>query len=394
MKAILKISRRNLMKGTAAAAGVAVAGFPVAAQQAGNKLPAYVDWKEPDALIVHSDNTLETKREAFGASPVTPVDRLYIRNNIAPPPDSIVADRDGWAVSIEGVANPRSITVGELKTLGVEVLPMVLECSGNGRAFYEHETGGTQWRVGAVGNVFWTGVPLRKVIEAMGGVSQGANFITATGGEDIPEGVDALDIIVERSIPVDVQDTILLAWDLNGAPMPLAHGGPLRMIVPGFTGVNNVKYVKKIAFTADESPARIQQSRYRLAPLGEKGGPQYPSVWQMGVKSFVTGPLESRAAGMVQIIGIAYGGANAVQSVEVSVDGGNTWEKAEFAGPDLGRYAWSPFILAKELKPGTHTLFSRATDSEGNAQPEAPEPNASGYSHNGWRAHGVEVTVS
>jgi DMSO/TMAO reductase YedYZ molybdopterin-dependent catalytic subunit len=394
MSATLRITRRNLMKGTAAAAGVAVTGLPAGAQETGNKLPGYVDWKDADALIVHSDNTVETTRAAIGAAPVTPTDRLYIRNNIAPPPDSIVADRDAWSVEFEGVKEPRSITVGELKTMGLETVPMVLECSGNGRAFFEHETSGTQWRVGAAGNVFWTGVPLRKVIEALGGVADGAQYITSTGGEELPQEVDRLDVLVERSVPVDVQDNVLLAWDLNGEPIPLAHGGPLRVIVPGFTGVNNVKYVKKIALTPEQSPARIQQSRYRLVPLGEESGPQHPSVWQMQVKSFVTAPLEKSKAGTTQISGVAYGGINAVSSVEVSVDGGKTWEKAEFAGPEIGRYAWRPFVLSKDLEPGTYMIMSRATDSEGNTQPEAPEPNRSGYTHNGWRAHGVEVTVS
>ncbi len=374
----IDLKRRYLMAGTVAATGLLASGVSVSAQD--NPLPDYVDWKEPEAMIVHSNNTLETRRDAFGTSIVTPEDKLYIRNNVSPPDASILDDRDGWEVAIEGVAEPRTLTVGELKTMGVDTVTMVLQCSGNGRAYFEHAPSGTPWQVGAAGNVMWTGVPLRAVVEALGGPADGANFITGTGGEVIPEGLDANDVMVERSVPIDVLDTVLLAWDINGEPISLAHGGPLRMIVPGFTGVNNIKYVKTVALTAEETQAAIQRTRYRLQPVGESGGPEHPSVWQMNVKSFVTG--------------VAFGGINAVASVEVSVDGGATWQAAEFIGPDMGRYAWRTFALPADLPAGSHMIVSRATDSEGNVQPEEFEPNEPGYNHNGWRAHGVEITVS
>jgi sulfite oxidase len=386
------LKRRYLLAGTAAATGLIASGIQVRAQD--NPLPAYVDWKDADAVIVHSNNTLETRREAFRTSLITPEDKLYIRNNVSPPDASVLDDRDAWEVSIEGVAEPRTLTVGELKTMGVDTVTMVLQCSGNGRAYFEHSPSGTPWQVGASGNVMWTGVPLRKVVEALGGAADGAVYVTGTGGETIPEGLEANDILVERSVPIETLDTILLAWDLNGEPISLAHGGPLRMIVPGYTGVNNIKYVKTVALTAEESPAAIQQTRYRLQPVGESGGPEHPSVWEMNVKSFVTAPLETAAAGMTQITGVAFGGINAVESVEVSVDGGETWQAAEFIGPDMGRYAWRTFALSTELAAGTHLIVSRATDSEGNVQPEEFEPNDAGYNHNGWRAHGVEVTVA
>lgn len=396
MTEIINLQRRYLLAGTAATAvtaGALASGVRVHASE-GVELPEYVNWKEPDALIVHSDNTLETKRSAFGTASITQEDRLYIRNNVSPPPASILDDRDAWEVSIEGVANPQTLTVGELKSMGIETVTMVLQCSGNGRAYFEHEPSGTPWQVGAAGNVMWTGVPLRTVVDALGGPAEGAQFVTGTGGEEIPEGIDPLSVLVERSVPLEALDDILLAWDLNGEPISLAHGGPLRMIVPGYTGVNNVKYVNRVALTDEESPARIQQTRYRLQPVGEEGGPQWPSVWKMEVKSWITGPLESRAAGMTQVTGVAFGGANAVDSVEVSVDGGETWHEAEFIGPDLGRFAWRPFVLPIELEPGSYTLVSRATDSEGNSQPEEFEPNQPGYSHNGWRAPAVEITIT
>ena len=373
------------------AAGV-LAGLPAQAQDA-KPLPDYVSFKDPDAVIVHSNNTLETKRSAFGTAALTPEEDLYIRNNISPPSEDVVADRDAWQVEISGVGEPKTLTVGELKTMGVQTVAMVLQCSGNGRAYFEHKPSGTPWQVGAAGCVMWTGVPLKTVVEAMGGAASGAKFITGTGGETLPDGVDPKTVVVERSVPITALDDAMLAWDINGKPISLAHGGPLRLIVPGYTGVNNVKYIKSVALTESETDALIQASRYRVQPVGEKGSPKWPSVLEMNVKSWITGPLEGRGAGMAQVTGVAFGGINAVASVEVSADGGKTWQAAEFIGPDLGRFAWRPFAAAVELAAGTHLLVSRATDSEGNVQPEEFEPNEPGYNHNGWRAPGVEITV-
>lgn len=389
----IDLRRRALLASSTAAiaaAGIGIRPAPALAQDAA--LPDYVSFKVADAVIVHSDNTIETRREAFGAGLITPEDKLYIRNNVAPPGEEIVADRDAWEVTIEGVAEPRTLSVAELKTMGLDTVAMVLQCSGNGRGYFEHTPSGTPWQVGAAGNVIWTGVPLAVVVEALGGVADGARFITGTGGETLPEGIDPKDIIVERSVPVATLDTVLLAWELNGAPISLAHGGPLRMIVPGFTGVNNIKYVRRVAFTEAETDALIQASRYRLQPIGEEGGPEHPSVWEMNVKSWINAPLEGGAAGMKQITGVAFGGINAVESVEVSADDGETWAAAEFVGPDLGRYAWRTFVLPIELAPGAHRLVSRATDSAGTQQPREPELNEPGYNHNGWRAPGVEIT--
>lgn len=364
----IDLRRRHLLAGTAGAAALVASGVRVSAQEAdAGPLPEYVEFKDADALIIHSNNTIETKRDVFGVQPITSEHQLYVRNNVTPPDESIVADRDAWEVSIEGVANPGSVTVGDLKRMGVETVAMVLQCSGNGRAFFEHETSGTQWQTGAAGCVMWTGVPLRTVVENMGGVVDGAQFVTGTGGEEIPEGLNASDVIVERSVPLDALDNILLAWDMNGEPISLAHGGPLRMIVPGFTGVNNVKYIKRVAMTEVETDALIQRQRYRLVPLGESGSPEYPSVWQMEVKSWITGPLEAAASGMHQITGLAFGGINAVDSVEVSLDDGETWEAAEFVGPTSAgthgapsclRKIWRPAAIGSSAEPPTAKAIS------------------------------------
>jgi DMSO/TMAO reductase YedYZ molybdopterin-dependent catalytic subunit len=402
------LSRRRMLaagSGALAAAGLTgasrvvaqtAAPAPAAAPQS-KPLPAYVAWKDADSLIVHSPNTVETKWSAFGSSLITPADRLYIRNNLAPPDVSIVANREAWQLALEGVKQPRTLTVADLKSLGVDALPMVLQCSGNGRALFNDKASGTQWKVGAAGLVIWGGVPLRAVADALGGVAPGMRFVTGTGGEIIPAGIDPKSVIVERSVPISALEDAMLAWEMNGEPIPHAHGGPLRLIVPGYSGVNNVKYIKKLAFTRDESGATIQQTRYRIVPPGGKGNPSLPAVWTMGTKSWINSPAPGQGPlrpGWVQIHGVAMGGMNAARRVEVSIDGGKTWRDAAFFGPNLGRYAWRQFVLQAQLRPGTHQLASRATDTQGNVQEEATPFNASGYLNAGWRAHMVQVTVA
>jgi hypothetical protein len=131
-----------------------------------------------------------------------------------------------------------------------------------------------------------------------------------------------------------------------------------------------------------------------MRPVGVKGAPDQPSMWEMNIKSFITGPTETASAGKLQITGVAFGGVKAVSKVEVSTDGGKSWTEAAFIGPDLGRFAWRPFVLEAELPAGKYTIASRATDADGNTQPEDVEPNERGYAHNGWKDPAVDVTVS
>jgi sulfite oxidase len=398
------LPRRHLLAGSAAAlaaAGLASFHRGAAAQAAtapaARPLPPYASWKDANSLIVHSSSTIETRRSAFGSSVVTPAEQLYVRNNLPAPDAAILADRDAWSVAIAGVKNPRALTVRELKTIGVETLAMVLQCSGNGRGYFPSKPSGTPWQVGAAGCVLWSGVPLRWVVDALGGLAGGVKFMTGTGGEKLPDGIDPKTVIVERSVPLAALGDALLAWEMNGTPISLAHGGPLRLIVPGYTGVNNIKYVKQVAFGAVETDARIMSHGYRITPPGGKGDPSQPSVQEMGVKSWINTPTADTGmlkAGNMQILGVAFGGMHPVARVEVSMDGGKTWADARLVGPDLGRYAWRQFAFAARLPAGSFTLASRATDTQGNVQPEQRLENAGGYNNASWRDHAVTVTAA
>ena len=407
MQHLSSLPRRRLLAGSASAlAAAGLASFQSqalaqvaapAAAPAAKPLPGYASFKNADAVIVHSSTTIETKRSAFGSSVVTPTNQLYVRNNLPTPPESIVADRDAWPVQIDGVKKPRQLTVRELKTMGLETVTMVLQCSGNGRAFFPSKPSGTQWTVGAAGCVVWSGVPVRDVVKALGGVADGMVYMTGTGGEVLPAGLDPKSVIVERSVPLAALEDALLAWEMNGEPVSLAHGGPLRLIVPGYTGVNNIKYIKQLAFTAKESEAHIMSHGYRISPPGSKGDPSQPSVQEMSVKSWINSPIPedgNQAAGTVQIQGVAFGGMNAVKGVEVSIDGGKTWKQARLVGPDMGKFAWRQFVLQAQLPKGTYQLASRATDAKGNVQPETRGENQSGYNNTSWADHAVTVTVA
>ena len=397
------LPRRRLLAGSASAlAAAGLAGLQgqalaqTAAAPAPKPLPGYAGWKNADAVIVHSSTTIETKRSAFGTSVVTPTNQLYVRNNLPTPADTIVADRDAWELQVAGVRQPRTLSLRELKAMGLETVTMVLQCSGNGRAFFPSKPSGTPWTVGAAGCATWSGVPVRDVVQALGGLVDGVPYMTGTGGEVLPAGIDPKTVIVERSMPLSAMQDALLAWELNGEPIPLAHGGPLRLIIPGYTGVNNIKYIKQLAFTAKESDARIMSHGYRITPLGGKGDPSQPSVQEMSVKSWINSPLPGSGtqAGTVQIHGVAFGGMHGVKGVEVSIDGGKTWRAARLVGPDMGRYAWRQFVLQAQLPKGTHVLASRATDDQGNVQPETRGENQSGYNNTSWADQSLTITIA
>jgi sulfite dehydrogenase len=390
------VLRRRLLAAGATGAAAGLSGWsPAALAQGAKPLPPFASFKDASRVIVHSASGIETKREAFGTSGITDTDILFVRNNVAAPDAAITANPDEWQVEFDGVTTPKRLSVADLKRLGLASVSMVLQCSGNGRGFFGHKASGSQWKVGAAGNTLWSGVPVKAVVAALGGVRGGMRYMTSTGGEAMPAGIDAKKVMVERSVPWTAMEEAILAWELNGEPIPLAHGGPLRLIIPGYYGVNNVKYVKRVAFTQDQTDAAIQSSGYRVRPIGEKGAPTQPSMWEMNLKSFVTSPAGGQLrAGQAQVHGVAWSGESPVSAVEVSLDGGKTWRAARFFGPDMGRYAWRQFVLPVRLAAGAHEITSRAIAEDGQVQPELRVENERAYAHNGWRDHAVKVTVA
>ena len=388
------VSRRFVLKSLAS--GVALASNHLTFGSAARTMPAQ---KTTDTFVVHNDLpwALETRRSQFGFSPITPASHFFVRNNLPMPSESETSVGDDWVFEVSGCEREGQLTLADLKRMKTHVVATVLQCSGNGRDFFPHDPSGSQWSVGAAGCALWTGVSVADVFERFGGVKAGLSYLTATGGETLPEGIDKETVVVERSVPLEKGlEDCLLVWEMNGAPLSAVHGGPIRLVVPGYFGVNNVKWVRQLAATQTESTAKIQQSGYRFRPEGESGGPQHPSMWRMPVKSWLNGPGADSTpvlAGPNTLYGVAFSGERGISAVELSADNGQTWQPAELVGPDLGPNAWRTFQFSTTIPVGEHQFVSRAIDAMGDRQPRAAEPNHRGYGHNGWEDHALTVAA-
>ena len=189
--------------------------------------------------------------------------------------------------------------------------------------------------------------------------------MTGTGGEKLPDGLDPKSVMVERSVPLKAMEDALLAWEMNGEPLPHAHGGPLRLVVPGYSGVNNIKYIKRLAFTAQETDAAIQKTGYRMSPPGAEGRPQ--PARRVGDGRQVLdqrpgargGPAEGRQGadprrGHGRHAALCAGG-------RVASTVARPGSEARLVGPDLGRFAWRQFVLPVQAGAGQlRAGFARA----------------------------------
>jgi sulfite dehydrogenase len=231
-------------------------------------------------------------------------------------------------------------------------------------------------------------VSVADLVGLAGGVADGARFLTALGAD----GAAGDPQRVERSVPLATGlERGLLALRLNGEPLPSEHGGPLRLVIPGFFAVNSVKWLVRLSLTAEESDADIQTVRYRLTLPGSVPGPEDPSCWEMPVKSWVTSPEPGAdVSGPIEVEGVAFSGAGPITDIEVTVDGGITWLPAVL-GPSNGPASWHTFSLAVDLGGSRGPIASRARDSAGNEQPANSIPDINGYAPNGWLDHAVPI---
>ena len=211
--------------------------------------------------------------------------------------------------------------------------------------------------------------------------------------------MDRDDVIVERSIPLTkgLKDC-LLAWAMNDMPLPLSHGGPLRLVVPGYFGCNQIKYLNHLHAGVEQSTAKIQQTGYRFRPIGQKGNASQPSMWRMPVKSWFLNAHTENHKGEYSITlqGVAFSGERGVRAVEFSVDGGEQWTPVilkKTNHPHVHADAWLTFGATCTLPRGKHLIVCRATDTEGDVQPKNRIENERGYGHNGWIDHGLTVFV-
>lgn len=301
---------------------------------------------------------VETSPSAL-ACEITPTDAHFVRCNHPVPQ----VDPASHRVSIEGaVAHPRSMGILELARRGLRTAAVTLECAGNGRSLLEPKTPGEPWGLGAVGTAVWTGVPLARLLHDAG------------LRDDVVEIVFEGEGGFARALPVDValEDDVLVALEMNGTPLPRLHGGPVRLIVPGWYGMASVKWLKRIAAVTKPFEGEYQTGRYRIG-----GEP----LTRIRPRAIVTSPEEGAplTAGPAIVKGFAWSGSGPIVRLEVTLDGEPV---AASLGAALGPHAWRPWEAVATLTPGDHVLRVRAIDAAGNLQPDEAPWNEQGYANN------------
>jgi len=324
--------------------------------------------------------------------PVTPVGLHYVLTHY----DIPAVDPAEWRLTVTGlVRRELTLTLDEVRARPVVRRSVTLECAGNGRALLDPRPLSQPWLLEAVGTAEWGGTPLKPLLE-QAGVGDAAEEVLFSG---LDRGVEGeIEQSYERSLPVAeaVRDEVLLAYELNGQPLPPQHGAPLRLVVPGWYGMASVKWLERITVLDRAFDGYQQRVGYRLRQEededGEALGRMLPRALMIppGIPEFLTRErLVDQAPCLIE--GRAWSGHGPITEVSVSSDGGATWDEAELADQPTPwawagwRYVWEP------QSPGRYELACRARDSAGNEQPVEPRWNLGGYANN--TVQRVVVTV-
>jgi sulfane dehydrogenase subunit SoxC len=322
--------------------------------------------------------------------PITPVGLHYLLIHY----DIPAVDPLAFRLEIGGaVERPLSLSLDELRARERVSVPVTFECAGNGRALLSPRPLSQPWLTGAVGTAEWGGTPLRPLLAEAG--VKGSAVEALFGGLD--RGVEGgISQDYERAMPVAETADALLAYEMNGAPLPPQHGFPLRLVVPGWYGMQNVKWLTRI--TLLDKPFLGYQNAVAYRHYRSEDEPGDPVTRMMprslmvppGIPDFMT--RERRLEpGPVELRGRAWSGWGPIERVEVSTDGGATFAEAELQ-PPLGAAAWRGWRAQWHAPEGEHELCSRATDAAGNTQPLDPPWNLKGYANNAVER--VRVTVA
>jgi DMSO/TMAO reductase YedYZ molybdopterin-dependent catalytic subunit len=325
---------------------------------------------------------------------ITPVGLHYLLIHY----DIPFVDENDWQLSIEGhLERPVTFDMPALKKRPTITVPVTMECAGNGRARLSPRALSQPWLFEAVGTGAWTGTPLAPLLEEAG-IRDGAIEVLFGGIDRGLEG--GIEQHYERSLPLSevLSGHAMLAWALNGAPLPPQHGYPLRLVVPGWYGMTSVKWLTRIA-VLDAAFTGYQQARaYRFRSRPEDEG---DVVTRIAVRSLMVPPgipdFFSRGRfvepGPCLLEGRAWSGHAPIAHVDISTDGGANWQRAALeAAP--GRHAWQRFSLLWEAEAGEHQLWCRAADEAGNRQPLEPVWNLGGYAVNAIQRVAVTVRAS
>jgi DMSO/TMAO reductase YedYZ molybdopterin-dependent catalytic subunit/mono/diheme cytochrome c family protein len=322
----------------------------------------------------------------------TPDSLFFVRSHENTP----FVDVANWRLVVkgDGIDNPLELSFDDILALPAVKVTRYLECAGNGRSFYASQMNkpaqGGQWHFGAYGVAEWTGVPLSEILKRAK-IRKGAIQVMATG-LDGPK--------IERPISVDkaMQDDVILAYLMNGDLLPRDHGFPVRTIVPGWVGINSIKWVG--AITVSEKPIWTDKNTNNYVFIGPdytppQGSPaKGPPVNEQVMKSAVALPWPAYLKpGKQTIKGMAWSPNGTIAKVEVSLDGGKTWQPAKLGTPNTEK-AGVPWTLDADLKEGQATVTPRATDDKGNVQYDVSKQkwNQQGYVYGAYVPHPVIVT--
>ena len=358
-------------------------------------------WGRRTVLLVAADDfstvelALATRNHGFPLESLrydlTPIGLHYLLIHF----DIPLVDAATWRLEISGeVDHPLSLSLDDVKQRPRTSVACTLECAGNGRAHLTPRPLSQPWLDEAIGNAEWTGTPLAPILEEAG-IKDDAVEILFTG---LDRGLqDGIEHAYERSLALDeaLRPELVLAYEINGQPLPPQHGYPLRLIVPGWYGMTHVKWLARISAITEPFAGYQQAKQYRMKR--DEDDPGEP-LTRINPRSLLVPPgipdfPERRRflePGQHTLEGRAWSGWAPIARVEVSVDGGETWHDADLAEP-TGDYGWRGWTYSWDAEPGEHELRSRATDGAGNAQPDEGEWNTGGYVNNAVQP--VAVTV-
>jgi sulfane dehydrogenase subunit SoxC len=301
--------------------------------------------------------------------------------------DIPVVDPADWRLTVGGqTSRELTLSLEELRSRDSSTLAVTMECAGNGRARLSPRPLSQPWLLEAVGTAEWTGVPLRHLLDEAG-FDPDAVEVSFRGLDRGIEGGEEQRF--ERSLPLPeaLGEEVLLAYAMNGEPLPPQHGFPLRLVVPGWYGMTNVKWLERIEVRARPFEGYQQARGYRLRQAPDEPGKPLSRMLPRslmippGVPDFATRE-RTLALGPVAVRGRAWSGLGPIERVEVSADGGASWDDARL-GPEPSRWAWRAWEWRwSPERPGAYELCCRASDGAGNVQPLEAPWNLGGYANN------------
>ncbi len=354
------------------------------------------------ALLAHSTEPFnaEPPLDRLRAAFITPQHLFYVRSHGTVP----VLDPAGHQLTVDGrVAAPATLDGAALRARFPERhVVAALQCAGNRRADLRRvrPVSGDPWAAGAIGNAEWTGVALADVLRAAGVADAPGLHVAFTAADECSAAGEAFDYAVSIPLAKAMEGDVLLAHAMNGEPLTVEHGAPLRVVVPGYAGVRSAKWLRGITVQDGPADSPIQRSDYKLFPpdvTRETADPERGiTINAMPLNSAICEPaVRARLpAGPTRVRGYATAGARRVARVDVSADGGRTWCQATLEGDPAARWSWTFWHATVTLNPGEQELAVRAWDDAGQTQPTLPDDvwNHRGYLSTAW--HRVAVVVA